>query len=171
MARILDDRTLDSLFRAARPCRAWLERGVSDAIIEALWELARLPPTATGASPVRVLFLKSSGAKEQLAPALAEADAAAVRTAPVAALFAYEAGGVASLRDASLQAGYLILAARALGLDCAPLALADPVGADRAFFPGGEITSSFACAFGYGDPGTLGQSVPGPGFEQACRIL
>ena len=173
MTRILDDRSLDSLFRAARSCRVWLDKPVSDAIIEALWELAKLPPTSTGAYPARILFIRSLEAKQQLLPALAAEDRASAAAAPVNAILGYDtAAGAGALRDATLQAGYLILAARAIGLDCAPIALADVARVERKFFSGGGgVKGSFVCNLGYGDPGTAEDLTPRPGFEQACRIL
>jgi len=81
MTRILDDRSLDSLFRAARTCRAWLDKPVSDAIIEAVWELAKLPPTSTGAYPARILFIRSLEAKQELLPSLAAEDRASAAAA------------------------------------------------------------------------------------------
>ena len=172
MTRILDDRSLDSLFRAARSCRAWLDKPVSDAIIEAVWELAKLPPTSTGTFPARVVFIRSLEAKQQLLPSLAAEDRAGAAAAPVNAILGYDsAGGPAAARDATLQAGYLILAARAIGLDCAPIALADPARVERKFFPAGGVKGSFVCNLGYGDPDAAEDVTPRPGFEQACRIV
>lgn len=172
MTLILDDRSLDSLFRAARACRSWLDKPVSDAIIEAMWELAKLPPTSTGAYPARIVFVRSLEAKQQLLPALAAEDRAAAAAAPVNAILGYESGaGAAAQRDGTLQAGYLILAARAIGLDCAPLVLADPARVDRKFFAGSGIKSSLVCNLGYGDPQVLEDVTARPGFEEACRIV
>ncbi len=172
MTIILDDRSLDSLFRAARRYRAWLDRPVSDAIIEAVWELAKLPPTSSGAYPARIAFIKSAEAKQRLLPALAPEDRGPTLAAPVTALLGYDAAALAAaLREASLQAGYLILAARALGLDCVPLALADPALADREFFPEGRIRSCFACNLGHGDADVPAEQPTGPTFEEACRII
>ena len=172
MTRILDDRSLDSLFRAARTCRVWLDKPVSDAIIEAVWELAKLPPTSTGASPARILFIRSLEAKQELLPALAAEDRASAAAAPVNAILGYDgAAGPAALRDATLQAGYLILAARAIGLDCAPIALVDPARVERKFFAGTGVKGSFVCNLGYGEPGAPEDPAPRPGFEQACRIV
>jgi 3-hydroxypropanoate dehydrogenase len=172
MTLILDDRSLDSLFRAARSCRSWLDKPVSDAIIEAVWELAKLPPTSSGGFPARIVFIRSLDAKQDLLPALAADDRAAVAAAPVNAILGYDASaGAAALRDGTLQAGYLVLAARALGLDCAPLALADPGRVDRKFFADGRAKSSFVCNLGYGDPNEPADSPARPGFEQTCRIV
>ena len=172
MTRILDDRSLDSLFRAARPCRSWLDKPVSDAIIEAVWELAKLPPTSSGAYPARIVFIRSLEAKQELLPALAADDRAAAAAAPINAILAYQGdAGPVALRDSSVQAGYLILAARALGLDCAPLTLADPACVDRKFFADARVKSSFVCNLGYGDPQAPDDGATRPGFEQACRIV
>lgn len=172
MTLILDDRSLDSLFRAARACRSWIDKPVTDAIIEAVWELAKLPPTSTGAHPARIVFVRSLEAKQQLLPALAAEDRATAAAAPVSAILGYEGGaGPAAQRDGTLQAGYLILAARAIGLDCAPLALADPARVDRKFFAGSGVKSNFVCNLGYGDPEAPEDAATRPGFEEACRIL
>src|SRR5260221_14025738 len=90
MTRILDDRSLDSLSRAARPCRSWLDKPVSDAIIEAVWELAKLLPTSTGVYPARIVFIRSLEAKQELLAALAAADRAAAAAAPSNALLGYD---------------------------------------------------------------------------------
>lgn len=173
MTRILDDQSLDSLFRAFLPCRAWLEKPVSDTIIEAVWELAKLPPTSSGTYPARILFVKSREAKERLLPALAAEDRGSSAAAPITALIGHQTQGAGGepWRDATLQAGYLIIAARALGLDCAPLVLRDLAEADRAFFPDGRAKSNFACNLGYGDWSVAGRRPPGPSFDEACHTL
>jgi 3-hydroxypropanoate dehydrogenase len=173
MTRILDDRSLDSLFRAFLPCRAWLDKPVSDTIIEAVWELAKLPPTSSDVYPARIVFVKSKAAKARLLPALAPADRAQADAAPVTALFGYESAGPSTdrWRDGTLQAGYLLIAARALGLDCAPLTLADAALVDREFFAGSNAKSNFACNLGYGDPEAPRRRADGPGFDEACRTV
>src|SRR5258707_15431809 len=92
MTRTLDDRSLDSLFRAARPCRSWLDKPVSDAIIEAGWGLAKLPPTSTGAYPARIVFIRPLEAKQELLPALSAEDRAAAAAAPGNAIPRYGGG-------------------------------------------------------------------------------
>lgn len=172
MTKILDDRSLDSVFRAALPCRAWLEKPVSEAIIGAVWELAKLPPTSTGDYPARIVFVRSRAAKERLLPALAPDDRAPTASAPISAIIGYDpASGEGALRDGTVHAAYFMLAARALGLDCTPLALLDPARVDREFFGDGRAKSNFACNLGYGDPHEPGVRDPGPSFETACRLL
>jgi 3-hydroxypropanoate dehydrogenase len=173
MTRILDDRSLDSLFRAFLPCRSWLDKPVSDTIIEAVWELAKLPPTSGGAYPARIVFVKSKAAKARLLPALAAGERAQSAAAPITAVLGYDTAAPSAdrWRDATLQAGYFMIAARALGLDCAPVTLADPSLVDREFFADGSAKSNFACNLGYGDPDAPGRRADGPGFEEACRTV
>ena len=172
MNRILDDRSLDSVFRAARRCRDWLDRPVSEAMIGALWELAKLPPTTTGAHPARILFLRSRDSRQRLAAALAPDDRAATLAAPVTAIIGHDpAAAGAILRDAVLQGAYLILAARALGLDCTPLLPIDMARVESAFLGDGWARADFACNLGYGDPKTAEAPTDGPSFEEACRVL
>jgi 3-hydroxypropanoate dehydrogenase len=170
MTIILDDRSLDSVFRAARSYGAWLDKPVSDAIIEAVWELAKLPPTCGGAYPARIVFAKSRDAKEQILPALAPADASATLAAPVSAVIAYDPTAALAWRDGTLQGAYVILAARALGLDCVPLAPLDLARLDAAFFPDDSAKTSFVCNLGYGDPQQPGDRPTAPSFETACRF-
>src|SRR5258708_24012531 len=142
MRRILDARSLDSLFRAARPCRSWLDKPVSDAIIEAVWELAKLPPTSTGAYPARIVFIRSLEAKQELLPALSAEDRAAAAAAPGNAILRYEGGaGPAPLRDGSVPAGYLILAARRPRPGLAPPPPPGPARGDRQVFAAGGAQS------------------------------
>jgi 3-hydroxypropanoate dehydrogenase len=172
VSRILDDRSLDSVFRAARVCRSWLDRPVSDAMIGALWELAKLPPTSTGTHPARILFLRSRDGRQRLAAALSPGDRAATLAAPVTAIIGHEAAaGGAALRDATLQGAYLILAARALGLDCSPVTLTDTAKVDSEFFGDGWARADFVCNLGYGDPKTAEAPTDGPSFDEACRVL
>src|SRR5690348_16420031 len=142
-------------------------------MVGALWELAKLPPTSTGTHPARLLFLRSRDSRQRLAASLSPADRAATLAAPVTAIIGHDpaAAGAAALRDATLQGAYLILAARALGLDCTPLTLIDLAKADQEFFGDGWARADFACNLGYGDPKTAEAPMDGPSFEDACRVL
>ena len=178
MTRILDDRSIDSLFRAAHPYRHWLDKPVSDAMIEAIWELAKLPPTGSGIRPARFVFVKSAAAKAKLAPAFAAAESGAVIAAPVSAVIGYDvrlyptpATSADALRDGTLQAGYLLLAARAIGLDCTPLVPVTPALIDAAFFADGSARTNFVCLIGHGDPAATAASEAGPDFAASCRIV
>jgi 3-hydroxypropanoate dehydrogenase len=181
MHRIVNDEALDTLFRAARSHYAWLDRPVSDTMLRALWELVKLGPTSGLGRPARFLFVRSAEAKARLGPAVAAPERAAVMTAPVAAIVGYplEPGAgadsgpdrQAAPRDAVLQAAYLILAARALGLDCGPIWDFDAGLVDAAFFPEGAVAANFLCALGYGDDSQLAPQPVRPGIAEACNIL
>jgi 3-hydroxypropanoate dehydrogenase len=178
MHRIVNDEALDTLFRAARSHHAWLARPVSDTMLRALWELVRLGPTS-GAGPARILFVRSETAKARLGPAVAEPERAAIMTAPVAVVVGYplepgrgsEDRRQAAQRDAALQAAYLILASRALGLDCGPVWDFDAGLVDTAFFPERTVAANFLCALGYGDDSRLASHQVRPGIAEACNIL
>ena len=178
MHRIVNDEALDTLFRAARSHYAWLARPVSDTMLRALWELVKLGPTS-GLGLPRILFVRSEAAKARLGPAVSVQQRAALMTAPVAAIVGHPLkpdpgpghDRQAARRDAALQAAYLILASRALGLDCGPIWDFDAGLVDAAFFPEGTVAANFLCALGYGD-----ESQPAPhqvraGVTGACNIL
>ena len=183
MHRIVNDEALDSLFRAARSHYAWLARPVSDTMLRALWELVKLGPTSGLSRPARILFVRSEEAKTRLGPAVAAQERTAMMTAPVAAIVGYRLEpGVgsdlgpgpdrqAAQRDAALQAAYLILASRALGLDCGPIWDFDAGLVDAAFFPEGAVAASFLCALGYGDDTQPAPHPVRPGIAEACNIL
>lgn len=174
MHRIVNDEALDILFRAARSRHAWLARPISDTMLRALWELVKLGPTGPAADPVRVVFVRSEEAKARLAPAIPAEDRDGTLTAPVAAIVGQmpdNAAGAAAHRDGALHTAYLILAARALGLDCGPVWRFDAKQVDAAFFPEGTLASTFVCALGYADDAQPFGDEPRPGFDEACEIL
>lgn len=196
MTRTVDTRALDILFREARTHRAWTDEPVGADMLEAVWNLAMMGPTSANCCPARILFVVSPEAKERLKPCLAEGNVEKTMTAPATAIighdlrFAEHLGrlnpaadegkwfeGDAALieatafRNGSLQGAYVMLAARALGLDCGPMSGFDNEMVDREFFPGGTVRSNFLCNMGHGDPGALGPRLPRPDFAQACRIL
>ena len=180
MHRIVNDEALDTLFRAARSHRAWLDRPVGDTLLRALWELVKLAPTGGVGGPARILFVRSQEGKARLVPAVPAKEIGGIMTAPIAAIVGYPLDpghalahgcGSAALRDTTLQAAYLIVAARALGLDCGPIWDFDTELVDAAFFPEGIVTSNFVCAIGYGDDA---QGSPDQGrrvIAEACTIL
>jgi len=183
MHRILSDEALDILFRTARSPEAWLDRSVGETVLRALWELARLGPVSRKALPVRIFFLRSPGAKERLASALPPQARAAAWNAPVTAILASDTGGLAesapigaearaqAAADGALRGAYLIVAARALGLDCCPIWDFDAGALERAFFPEGGGIPIFLCALGYGDKAQLAADPPRPVLDEACRFL
>lgn len=174
MHRIVNDEALDTLFRTARSHHAWLARSVSDTLLRAVWELVKLGPTSGVGGPARLLFVRSEAAKARLEPALSAEQRAAIRAAPVAAILGHRPGRdhwSAVPREDALQAAYLILAARALGLDCGPIWDFDGGAVDAAFFPEGTAAASFLCALGYGDDTPPAPDEARPAFDEACHIL
>lgn len=194
---VLDDDALRQLFLEPRTHRKWLDRPVDEALLRRAYELARWPPTSANSQPMRLVFVRSAGAKERLRPALDAGNVEQTMTAPVTAIVAYDtkffdemsthglarpelaarfAAAPEAVRErlafqgGTLQGGYLILAARALGLDCGPMGGFDRAKVDAAFFPDGRWTSNFLLNLGYGDPTTLRPRAPRLEFDDACRI-
>lgn len=197
MSEIVSDKALDILFRQARSHSFWLDKPVSDVTLQALYDLMRYGPTTANSQPARLLFLKSKEAKERLRPHLIPTNVEKVMTAPVTAIIGYDTRFYEhlpkvfphnpaarswyegdpehvernALRNSSLQGGYLIIAARALGLDCGPMSGFDNAGVDREFFPDGRVKSNFLCCLGYGDHSKLFPRNPRFEFDEVCRML
>jgi 3-hydroxypropanoate dehydrogenase len=193
---MLDAASLDLVFRTARTHRAWDGRPVADATLRELYDLLKWGPTTGNSCPARFVFVKSAEAKERLRPALDAGNVVQTMAAPVTAIVAYDlefyeqlpklaphtdarswfAGASAehlrttALRNGSLQGGYLIVAARALGLDCGPMSGFDNAKVDAEFFPGGSVRSNFLCNLGYGNPAKLRPRAPRLSFDEACAI-
>ncbi len=196
MTHPLNDAALDQLFRSARTHNAWLPREVSDAQLRQIYDLAKMAPTSANCSPARIVFVRSPAAKEKLAPALSDGNRAKTLAAPVTAIVGtdeafYEhlpklfphadarswfAGNqalaeITAFRNGTLQGGYLILAARSLGLDCGPMSGFDNAKVDAAFFKGSTVKSNFLINIGYGDAGRdLFPRSPRFAFDEACSI-
>lgn len=211
MSERIDDRSLRTLFSDARTYSKWLPRPVTDETLHELYDLLKWAPTSANAAPARFAFVRSREAKERLRPALAPLNVEKVMTAPVTVIVGYdvkfydqlsklfphnqamprlyasnpELTEVTARRNSSLQGAYLILAARALGLDCGPLSGFDNskvdeeffaagkpcFGCDQEFFPEGHVRSNFLCNLGYGDPSGLHPRLPRLGFNEACSLL
>ncbi len=192
----LDDDSLDTLFRNARTHNAWQERPVADELLRQVYDLMKWAPTSANSSPARIVFVKSQEAKQRLLPAMAPGNADKTLAAPVTAIVAqdyefYEklpflfphadakswfAGNQAlidttAFRNASLQGAYLIIAARAMGLDAGPMSGFDNDKVDQEFFAGTRIKSNFLINLGYGDPAGLYPRGPRLSFDEAARIL
>lgn len=189
------DRALDLVFREGRTHSAWRDRPVERSLLQAIWNLARMGPTSANCSPARIVFVMSPEAKEKLRPALIEGNVAKTMAAPVTAIIGHDlafydllprlypqtdarswfAGNnplieQTAFRNGTLQGAYVMLAARALGLDCGPMSGFDNEKVDEAFFAGTTIRSNFLCNLGYGDPARLRPRNPRLDFEEACRI-
>jgi 3-hydroxypropanoate dehydrogenase len=211
MGQPIDDTALNALFREARTHFKWLPQPVSDKSLRELYDLMKWAPTSANAAPARFAFLRSKESKERLRPALAPMNVVKVMTAPVTVIIGYDLKfydhlsklfphntGMATLfqnnpelvestarRNSSLQGAYLILAARAIGLDCGPMSGFDQAkvdeeffaagkpcfGCDQEFFPEGHVKSNFLCNLGYGDPSALFPRLPRLSFEEACSLL
>jgi 3-hydroxypropanoate dehydrogenase len=195
-AHPLPDTALDQLFRSARTHNKWKPNPVSDTTLRALADLLKMGPTSANSSPTRIVFVKSSEAKERLKPHLSEGNRDKTMTAPVVAIIGYDTEFYEKLpklfphtdarswfvgkpdhiettafRNSSLQGAYLILAARALGLDCGPMSGFDNAGVDREFFPDGKVKSNFICSLGHGDPEGLFPRSPRLDFDEFCAIV
>jgi len=196
MTTPLSDAALDQLFRQARTYNAWTDRPVEDALLHQLYDLLKFGPTSANTSPMRLVFVKSPEAKAKLSPFLSESNRAKTMEAPVTAIVAadhefYEhlprlfphtdarswfVGSQAMIdqtafRNSTLQGAYLILAARALGLDTGPMSGFDNAGVDAAFFAGTAVKSNFLVNLGYGDGSrNLFPRSPRLDFDEAARI-
>jgi 3-hydroxypropanoate dehydrogenase len=193
----LSEEGLDLIFRAARTHFAWLNRDVSENLIRAVYDLARMGPTSANCSPARFLFIRSHEAKERLRPHLSQGNVEKTMSAPVTAIIGHdlqfyeklsklfphepdakswfdwseEHARTTAFRNGTLQGGYFIIAARALGLDCGPMSGFDNEGVDREFFPDGKVKSNFLCNLGYGRREKLFPRSPRLEFDEACQIL
>jgi 3-hydroxypropanoate dehydrogenase len=193
----MDDACVRRLFLDARTHRRWIDRPVSDDLLRQLYELARWPPTSANCQPMRVVFVRSAEAKERLRPAVSANNLEQTMSAPVTAIVAYdtrffefmsllapqrpgmaerfasqpeEARERTAFQSGTLQGAYLMLAARALGLDCGPMGGFDRARIDATFFSDGRWKSNFLVNLGYGDPSGPGPRVPRLDFGTACRI-
>ncbi len=193
----LPDQTLDQMFRDARTYQKWQDKPVSEATLRALFDLMKMGPTSANCSPARLIFVKSAEAKEMLKPHLVKGNVEKTMTAPVTAIIGYDlefhehygflhphdpdaprswvAGKPGAIektafQNGTLQGAYLMMAARALGLDCGPMAGFDNAGVEKTFFPDGKIKANFLCNLGYGDPDSLFPRLPRFAFEDVCVI-
>ena len=197
----LEPAALDQLFLSARTFVAhrdtWLDKPVSSEQLRRIWDLARMGPTQTNSLPARIVWVVSAEAKTRLAPLMDEGNRAKTVAAPATAIIGmdlrfYEKMGYLyphadargwfegaapsklewiALRSSSLQGAYLIMAARALGLDCGPMSGFDAAKVGAEFFPGSVIRVNFMVNIGYGNPASLHPRSPRLSFDEACRIV
>jgi 3-hydroxypropanoate dehydrogenase len=186
----------EQLFTQARTQNGYKPEPVSDATLRELYELIKWGPTAANSMPARLIFVRSPEAKDRLLACVSPGNVNKVREAPVTVIvgmdldfhdklpklfphvdarawFANDAAKRAesAMRNASLQGGYLILAARALGLDCGPMSGFDPAKIDAAFWAGSSVKTNFICALGHGDPSKVFQRNPRLDFDEACQLV
>ena len=195
MNDILTDEALDLILREARTHKHWLLRDVPDSLLADIYDLAKLGPTSNNSLPMRVVFVRSKEAKERLKPALMKGNVEKTMSAPATAIIAYDeafydklpqlspqsnardhyarnpaAAEETAFRNGTLQGAYLMIAARALGLDCGPMSGFSRDKVDEAFFAGSSWRSNFLCNLGYGDPSRLHPRGARLAFDEACRI-
>ena len=196
MPTTLDDKAIDQLFRTARTQNGWQDEPVSDEVLRRLYDLVKMGPTSANALPARFVFVKSPEAKARLKACLAPTNVEKTMAAPVTVIVGYDTEFYEKLpklfphadarswfvgnpeliqstafRNSSLQGAYLILAARALGLDCGPMSGFDNEKVDAEFFPDGRVKSNFLVNLGYGDSSKLFPRGPRLAFEEACQIV
>lgn len=191
----LDSKALAALFTEARTHNGWSDQPVTDAELQKIYELTRMGPTSANCSPARFVFVRSAEAKEKLRPALSSGNLEKTMAAPVTVIAAIDVQFFEKLpelfphadakswftsspavaeetafRNGTLQAGYLILAARSLGLDTGPMSGFDKAKVDEAFFAGTSWKSNFLINIGHGDPAKLFGRLPRLPFDEACVL-
>jgi len=189
----LPDTVLDRLFREARTHNGWLDGEVPDATLRRLYDLVRMGPTSGNCCPARFVFVRTVEGKERLRPALSSGNMEKTMSAPVTVIVAHDMAFYDKLpdlfphrdarpwftsspamaqetafRNGTLQGAYLILAARALGLDTGPMSGFKSDVIDEAFFKGTSWRSNFLVNLGHGDPTKLFARLPRLTFEEAC---
>lgn len=196
MTKALDQAAFEQLFLEARTQNAWKEGEVSDETLRRLFDIVKMGPTSANCSPARYVFVKSPEAKERLKPHLSGGNLEKTMAAPVTVIIANDMEFYEHLpklfphtdakswftsnddliretafRNATLQGGYMIIAARALGLDCGPMSGFDQAGVDEEFFKGTTYKSNFLLNLGHGDPSALFPRSPRFEFDDVASIL
>lgn len=199
MSTALTDDALDTLFRNARSQNGWQDRAVSDDQLRAIYALMKWGPTSANQSPARFVFLRTAAAKARIKPFLLPSNVDKVITAPAVAIIGHDlafyehlprlfphnpaardwfagaanqiAAATSAVRNGTLQGAYLMIAARALGLDCGPMSGFDNAGVDREFFAGTAVKSNFICGLGHGDATKIYARSPRFEFNEVCSLL
>ena len=195
---MLDDKALGKILRDARTHNGWLPKPVTDDQLRALHDLAKWGPTSANSQPARFVFVRTKEGKEKLRPALSAGNTEKTMSAPVTAIVAYDTqfyehlpkhfphdqtaihwfkgagkeavAAATAFRNGTLQGAYLMIAARALGLDCGAMSGFDNAVVDRNFFPDGRFKTNFLCNIGYGDESKIFARSPRFSFEDACTL-
>lgn len=197
MTTELDEPQLDIIFRNARSQNNWQNKPVSEAQLKAIYDVTKWGPTSANCFPMRLVFVVSAEQKERLASMVLEGNAEKILSAGASAIIGYDrefyeklpqlfphnlearewfandpaVAEATAFRNGTLQGAYLMIAARALGLDCGPMSGFDNDAVDAAFFPGGKIRSNFLCSLGYGDGSGIFERSPRPDFDEVCQVL
>lgn len=195
---MLDDNSLDKIFRNARSHNGWLNKPVTDDQLREIYDVMKWGPTSSNSQPVRIVFVRTKEGKEKLRPALSSGNTAKTMEAPVTAIVAYdtqfyehlprtfphnptavawfkgegkeEVAQATAFRNGTLQGAYMMIAARSLGLDCGGMSGFNNALVDQAFFPDGRFKSNFLCNIGYGDHSKLFNRSPRLPFEEVCSF-
>jgi len=192
----LEDNGADLLFHEGRTCYGWLNRNIPEILLHRLVELTLLPPTSANSSPARFVFVTAPEEKEKLKSCLSSGNIDKTMSAPVTAIVAYdpefwrhmdrlfpqgdmktmfeknpEMAEQASFRNGSLMGGYMILAARSLGLDCGPMSGFDAGMVNEIFLSGTSYKANFLCNIGYGDPESVKERGPKFAFDEIAKIV
>lgn len=193
---VLDDKALDQIFREARSYNGWLDKDVSDEQLRAIYDLTKMGPTSANMQPVRIVWVKSAEAKAMLVDCVSDGNKDKVKAAPVTAIIGYDIDfheelpwlfphtdakswfdgdekgrNEGAFRNSSLQGAYLIIAARAIGLDIGPMSGFDAEAVEKAFFadsPRHKV--NFICSIGYGNRSSVFDRSPRPDFDKFTRI-
>lgn len=185
----------EQLFTEARTQNGYLDVPLPDETLRQLYELLKWGPTSANSCPARFVFVRSAEARERLVACMSPGNQGKVREAPVTVIIGMDmafheqlpklfphtdarswfAGkpeliAATAFRNSSLQGGYLILAARALGLDCGPMSGFDAAKVDAAFWAGSSVKTNFVCTLGTGNPAKVMPRSPRLGFDEACRL-
>lgn len=196
MTSALSDSALNQLFFEARTHNAWTAKPVQDALLHQLVDAMKMAPTSANCSPARLVFVKSAEAKEKLKAHLSAGNIEKTMSAPVTAIIAYDLkfydhlprlfphadakswftsseahANATAFRNGSLQGAYLIMAVRALGLDCGGMSGFDNAGVDASFFAGTTYKSNFLLNIGYGEPKGLFPRSPRFTFDEIAKII
>lgn len=192
----LDDRSLDIIFREAHTHTHWLDKPVNDELLHGIYELMKWGPTSGNSCPGRIVFVRSAEAKQRLLPLMSPGNVEKTRTAPVTAIIAHDMEFYEKLprlflhddarswfvgnqpliettafRNGTLQGAYLLIAARAMGLDAGPMSGFDNAKVDSEFFPDGKIKSNFIVNLGYADRSKMHHRNPRLPFDEVAQIL
>jgi 3-hydroxypropanoate dehydrogenase len=195
---MLDDKALDKILRNARTHNGWLPKPVTDDQLRAIHDLLKWGPTSANTQPARFVFVRTKEGKERLRAALSAGNTEKTMSAPVTVIVAYDTqfyehlpkhfphdqtaihwfkgagkeavASTTAFRNGTLQGAYLMIAARALGLDCGAMSGFDNAIVDKNFFPDGRFKTNFLCNIGYGDESKIFARSPRFNFEDACTL-
>ncbi|MGB3805789.1 MAG: malonic semialdehyde reductase [Erythrobacter sp.] len=193
---VLSDAALGQIFKDARSYNGWLDKDVSEDQLRHIWDIAKMGPTSANMQPVRIVWVRSKDEKERLVECADDGNKDKIRTAPVTAIIGYdidfheelpwlfphadakswfegdEKGRIeGAKRNSALQGAYLMIAARAIGLDCGPMSGVDLDKVTDTFFADQpRHRADWVCSIGYGDPESVFDRSPRPDFEKFTRI-